>query len=134
MFLAIATTRGVCLWNPTTDTEKRWTMRVFDHDIKRPRFISVQHIQFVDQGRRLMFTTSRRTVEAYDLVTQTKHRYKKLLHVRNSGRHKGNPFMELGGKVIWNNRVVCSKDGGYFVTLDDDDKLRFWSLKEGTVD
>ncbi|KAL2798471.1 hypothetical protein BJX66DRAFT_334172 [Aspergillus keveii] len=63
MFLAIATTRGVCLWSPTTDTEKKWNMRVFDHDIKRPRFISVHHILFVDQGRRLMFTTSRRTVD-----------------------------------------------------------------------
>jgi hypothetical protein len=42
--------------------------------------------------------------------------------------------MEWGGKVIWNNRVVCSKDGEFFVTLADDDKLRFWSLKGETAD
>ncbi|KAL3474094.1 WD40-repeat-containing domain protein [Aspergillus californicus] len=133
--LAIATSRGVCLWDPISQIEQTaWNVRVYDHDIEKPRFVSVLDVRFVDQGKKLIFNTARGMTEVYDFENNSGHRYGKMRRERKRGRSKLCTSISAPKVFVRDDNVACSKDSTFFVTVDKRELLRIWSLRGATDD
>lgn len=103
----------VCIWDPYTGEERmRWRL-AFEDPMSR-LFASIQGVQFVHGGRKLMFQIREGTVEVYDFETNLKQQFTRC------AEDKIERFPD--------SEMVCSGHSGLLVVPDVDGVLRIWDL------
>ncbi|KAL4891658.1 hypothetical protein BDV59DRAFT_181440 [Aspergillus ambiguus] len=103
----------LCIWDPNTGEERvRWCL-AFD-DLLMRRFATTRAVQFVDNGRKLIFQIREGTVEIYDFESNLRQQF-----TRGAGDKIDRcPVSEM----------VCSRDSKFIVVPDMDGFLRIWNL------
>lgn len=103
----------LCIWNPYTGEERmRWRL-AFEDPMMRA-FSTIRGVQFVDDGRKIMFQISEGTVEVYSFESNLKQQFTR--RVEDKIERCPRPGM------------VCSSDSKLLVVPDEDGVLRLWDL------
>ena len=90
----------------------QWRL-AFEDPVMRS-FAGIQSVQFVDEGRKLVFRTREGTVETYDLQSNLKQQFTR----------------GVGDKIDTSpeGRMAVSSDAQLLVVPDADGVLRLWNL------
>ncbi|GKZ26292.1 hypothetical protein AbraIFM66951_002568 [Aspergillus brasiliensis] len=103
----------VCLWDPLTGEERmRWRL-AFEEPLMRS-FAGIQSVQFVDEGKKLVFRTQEGTVETYDFESNLKQQFTR----RAEDKIDTSPL----------GKMAVSRDARLLVVPDADGVLRLWGL------
>lgn len=103
----------LCLWDPYTGEERmRWRLAYEDPMMRA--IAPVRGVQFVDEGRKLMFQIAEGTVEVYDFESNLKRQFTRR------------PEDQI--ERFQPSEIVCSRDSRLLVVPDADGNLRLWDL------